>query len=100
MEGWKSFPLNNGLLILQEPMRIDNDFFFPMGFRMRIPRPNETLKKIPSPIKLDDNPYDQWNWKTHPFPYLRHLDGALELHHCRFHPFDFNILLLHPNYFK
>jgi hypothetical protein len=27
MEVWKSFPPINGLLILHEPMRIDNDFF-------------------------------------------------------------------------
>jgi len=49
---------------------------------MRIPRPNETLKKFFSPIKYNDNPHDQRNWKIHPFPYFKHLDGALELHHC------------------
>jgi hypothetical protein len=51
MEGWKSFPLINGLLILHKPMRIKIDFFSPMGFRMRIPKPNEALRKFPSPIK-------------------------------------------------
>jgi len=80
MEGWKSFRSINGLLILHEPMIIENDFFSPMGFRMRILRPNETLKRFPLPIKEDDNPRDQR--RIHPFPYLRHLNGVLELHHC------------------
>ncbi len=62
--------------------------------------PNETLRRFHSPIKLDDNPNDQWNWKIHRLPNLRHLDGALEFHHDQFHPFHFNILLFHPNYFK
>jgi hypothetical protein len=62
--------------------------------------PNETLKKFHSPIKLDDNPNDQWNWKTHHLPNLGHLDGVLELHHDQFRPFQFNILLLHFNYSK
>jgi hypothetical protein len=55
--------------------------FSPMEFRMRILMPNETLRRFHYPIKLDDNPNDQWNWKTHPLPNLGHLDGALELYH-------------------
>jgi hypothetical protein len=49
---------------------------------------------------LDDNPNHQWNWRIHPLLNLGYLDGVLELHHDQFRPFDFNILLLHPNYFK
>ncbi len=65
---------------------------------MRILMPNETERRFHPPIKYDDNPHDQWNWRIHPFPYPGHLDGVLELHHCQFRLFDFNILLLHPNY--
>jgi hypothetical protein len=71
-----------------------------MEFRMKILMLNETLKRFHSPIKLDDNPNDEWNWRTHPLPNLGHFDGVLELHHDQFCPFDFNILLLHPNYFE
>jgi hypothetical protein len=46
------------------------------------------------------NPHDQWNWKTHPFPYLGQLDGVFELNHCQFRLVHFNILLLHPSYSK
>jgi hypothetical protein len=46
MEASKSSPPINGLFILQEPMRIENDFPS-FDFRMRIFGPNET-KKIPS----------------------------------------------------
>jgi hypothetical protein len=74
--------------------------FSPMEFRMRILMPNEILKMLYSLIKLDDNPNDEWNWKTHPLPNLGHLDGVLEFHHDQFRMFDFNILHLHPNYFK
>jgi hypothetical protein len=74
--------------------------FSPMEFRMRILMPNETLRRFHSLIKLDDNPNDQWNWKTHPLLNFGHLDGVLELHHDQFCPFHFNILLLHPNYSK
>jgi hypothetical protein len=44
--------------------------------------PNETLKRFHTLIKYDDNPHDQWNWRTHHFPYLKHLDGVLEFDHC------------------
>jgi hypothetical protein len=74
--------------------------FSPMDFGMRILMPNETLRRFHSPNKLDDNPNDQWNWRTNPLPNLEQLDGVLELHHDQFRPFDFNILLLHPNYSK
>jgi hypothetical protein len=67
---------------------------------MRILVPNETLKGFHPIIKYDDNPHGQWNWRTHPFPYLGHLDGVLQLDHCQFCSFDFNILLFHPNYSK
>jgi hypothetical protein len=80
-------------------MKIENEFL-PMEFRMRIHVPNETLRRFHPPIKYDDNLFDQWNWKIHPFPYLGHLDGVLEFDHCQFHLFDFNFLLLHVNYFK
>jgi hypothetical protein len=60
--------------------------------------PNETLRKFYSPIKLNDNPNDQWNWRIRPLPNLKHLNGVLELHHDQFRPFDFNILLLHPSF--
>jgi hypothetical protein len=62
--------------------------------------PNETLRRFHFPIKLDDNPDDQWNWRIHPLANLGHVDGVLELHHDQFRLFDFNILLLHPNYSK
>jgi hypothetical protein len=60
--------------------------------------PNETLRRFHSPIKLDDNPNDQCDWRTHPLPNFGHFDEAIELYHDQFHPFHFNILLLHPNY--
>jgi hypothetical protein len=74
--------------------------FSPMEFRMRILMLNERLRRFHSPIKLDDNPNDQWNWRTHPPPNLGHFDGFLKLHHDQFRPFHFNILLLHPNFSK
>jgi hypothetical protein len=49
---------------------------------MKIFMPNETLKGFHLPIKYDDNPHDQWNWTTHPCPYLGHLDGVLKFDHC------------------
>jgi hypothetical protein len=67
---------------------------------MKIIVRNETLKRFHPLIKYDDNPHDQCNWRTHHFPYFGHLDGVIEFHHYQFRPFDFNILLLHPNYFK
>jgi hypothetical protein len=54
--------------------------------------PNETLKRFHPQIKKDDNLHDQWNWKTHPFSHLGHLDRVFEFNHCQFCPFDFNIL--------
>ncbi len=71
-----------------------------MEFKMRILMPNETLKGFHPLIKQDDNPHDQWNWRTHPFPYLGHLDEVFELDRYLFRPFDFYILLVHLNYFK
>jgi hypothetical protein len=72
----------------------------PMDFRMRIIVPNETLRRFHPPIKWDDNPHDQWDWRTHPFPFLEYFHEVLELNAYPFHPFDFHILLLHLNYFK
>jgi hypothetical protein len=83
MEVWKSFPLINGLLILHEPMRIENDFS-PMEFRVRILMPNETLRRFHSPINYENNPHDQWNWRTHHFLHLGHLDGVLEFNLANF----------------
>ncbi len=71
-----------------------------MKFNMKILMPNETLRKFHFPIKLDDNPNDQWNWRIRPLPNLGHLDEVLELHHGQFHPFNFNILFFYYNYFK
>ncbi len=67
---------------------------------MKILVPNETLRGFHPLIKYDDNPLDQWNWSTHPFLYLGHLDEVFEFDPYSFHPFGFHILLLHPNYFK
>ncbi len=34
------------------------------------------------------------------FFHLGNLDGVFKFKNCQFRPFDYNILLLHPNYFK
>ncbi len=72
----------------------------PMEFRMRILVPNETLSMFHPPIKKNDNPHDQWNRRTHLFPYLGHLDEVLEFDPYPFRLFDFHILLFHLNNFK
>jgi hypothetical protein len=67
---------------------------------MKIIVPNETLRGFHLPIKYDDNPHDQWDWKTHPFSYLGYFDEVFEFDPYPFRPFNFHILLLHFNYFK
>ncbi len=47
MEVLKSFPPINGLLILHEPMKIDDDFFPPMEFWMRISHAQWNTMKVP-----------------------------------------------------
>jgi hypothetical protein len=51
MEVLKSFPPINGLLILHEPMRIDDDFFLPWNLGWKFLMPNETLWRFHSSIK-------------------------------------------------
>jgi hypothetical protein len=96
---WKSFSLIHGPFILRKQWK-SKMISLPMEFRMRIFIPNETLKGFHPPIKYDDNLYDQWNWRTHPFLYFGHFDEFFELDCYSFGLFDFHILLLYLNYFK
>jgi hypothetical protein len=47
----KSLAPINGLLILQEPMRIENELSYLIEFKMRILGPNETQELFHPPIK-------------------------------------------------
>jgi hypothetical protein len=68
---------------------------------MRIFMLNGTLRGFHPLIKYDDNPHDQWNWRTHHFLYLGHLDVVLEVNpyplHCLTFTSYFFILIISNN---